>query len=103
MPKQYRLSDKILIKKCAKVGNKKYSNFFIVKKLESINKQFVIVVSKKYDKRAVGRNLIKRQCKAIIYQNIDIIDSGIYMIIIKNNIQQKNFKDIAKDILSSLT
>lgn len=99
MPKQYRLTNKIIISSCAQKGKRSYSNFFIIKKQDSLQKQFAIVVSKKYDKKAVVRNRIKRQIRYILLKHINQIKNGNYLIIVKSEITITKYIEVENDIL----
>lgn len=73
-----------------------FSNAFSIKIIESQNEvpRFGVVVSKKIDKRAVGRNKIKRQ----IRDSIDKLLPKIYnvkdiLIIAKVGIKEKNSEE----------
>ena len=80
------------------------------KKTEAdIDTKFAFVVSKKYHKRAVKRNRIKRLIREsirLILKNQEITDINNYLSFIfipKNNALDKSFKDIDNDAKKLLT
>ncbi|MEI7604268.1 MAG: ribonuclease P protein component [bacterium] len=101
MPSKYKLRNPKTITKCMKSYQRKTSKFFILKKNDSFETNFVIIVSKKAIKKATQRNKLKRRIRHIIKINIINIPKGNYCIIAKNNISfiELSYSDINADIL----
>ena len=65
--------------------------------------RFGIVVSLKIDKRATRRNKIKRRLREIIRSHLDCIKSGYdFLIIARNGIKDKKFKNLKSSFLKLL-
>ncbi|OGH13713.1 MAG: ribonuclease P protein component [Candidatus Levybacteria bacterium RIFCSPLOWO2_02_FULL_37_10] len=78
-----------------------YSNFFAVKIAENSTglKRFGVVVSKNIDKRAVGRNRIKRQIRRCIEENEKNLSSGKDILVIaRPGIRDKETKEISEEL-----
>ncbi len=64
--------------------------------------RFTFVVSKKFSKKAVTRNKIKRKLREIVYLNLKKIQKGVDVIIIASpGLELKDFKEI-KEMISKL-
>lgn len=64
--------------------------------------RFAFIVSKKFSKKAVDRNKIKRKLREAVYSNLKKNQNGTDIIVIANpGLEVKNFKEI-KEIISNL-
>lgn len=64
--------------------------------------RFAFVVSKKFSKKAVARNKIKRKLREAVYSNLKKIQKGADLIVIASpGLEAKDFKEI-KEIISKL-
>ncbi|MCB9030504.1 MAG: ribonuclease P protein component [Deltaproteobacteria bacterium] len=86
-------------------GKKLYSKQFliIVKKSERTDSRIGVTVTKKVDKRAVGRNRIKRRIKEIFRLNQFRLN-GIFdiLIIARHDAHSCNYHDMERQILGTL-
>lgn len=105
LPKAHRLTRESDFKKIAKEAKSVHSRLFLLKKLSSLEKQtkFGIVISTKVSKKATIRNKVKRQTREIIHLNLPQIKPNYkVVIIVKNNIVDKDYQEIEKDLESIL-
>ena len=72
-------------------GKRIFSSNFVVYFKSSLKPKVGIVVSKKVAKRAVDRNLIKRQLRTIITLNKSILQNFQYVVIVKNSYSTNSF------------
>ena len=101
-----RLSKDKEIKDLIKTGKTLFLPNFIIKHKE--NKEEItkigVIVSTKVDKRAVVRNKIKRQIRAIIKDNINNIKPGYnILIIVKKQALELDFNKLEKILISGLS
>lgn len=65
-----------------------------VKKNSLKSTRFGFIVSKKFSKKAVDRNKIKRILREIVRENIPIIKTGFDVVIVVNPGAEKNFEKL---------
>ena len=76
-------------------------DFLILKILPNdlYESRFAFIVSKKFSKKAVTRNKIKRRIREIVYSNLKKIQEGIDVIVIASpGLESKDFKEIKETI-----
>lgn len=67
------------------------------------NSRFAVVAGIKVSKKAVVRNRLKRQVRAVIHERLEQIAPGYDVILfMKKEILEKDFKEIENQILQSL-
>ncbi|NQV90636.1 ribonuclease P protein component [Candidatus Uhrbacteria bacterium] len=65
--------------------------------------RFAVVVGTKVSKKAVVRNRLKRQVRAIIHDRLTVITPGYdVLLFMKKEILEKDFKEIEGQVLQSL-
>lgn len=99
MKKQYRVKKSTEIESILK--NRKYSSnqyFTVYKKnnLETSHFRYAMSVNKKIGK-AVVRNRLKRQVRAIV-RNLNIIDNTDVFIIVRNKVLDITFKEMTNEL-----
>ncbi len=101
LPQKNRLKLNRDFSKIFKTGHSYYGRFVgvKVKKNETNNNRFAVVVSVKINKSAVKRNLIKRKIKEILTEiNKDCIKSYDCVIITLSDLNEKDFKEVKNEI-----
>ena len=75
LARKYRLTKESDFNRVFRSGNKVFSRFFNLRYCNGLaeNSRFAVVVANKVSKKAVQRNLLKRQTRAIIHLNLDKI------------------------------
>ncbi len=105
LAKPNRLTKDKEIKDLIKTGKSLFLPAFVIKyKHNNLNNiKIGIIVSTKVDKRAVVRNKIKRQIRAIIRKNISDIEHGhSLLIIVKKQALGLEYKKIEKTLVTGL-
>ena len=105
LPKANRLVKESDFKEVAKRAKPIHSKLFILKKIFSPdqNTAFGMVISAKVSKKAVVRNKIRRRAREILRPLLPIFKPGFkVMLVAKNSIIDKNFKEIKDDLESLL-
>jgi len=99
LAKKYRLPS-YLIPQVLKKGKRVYSSGFNLVVCPSLagkkSLRFVFIVSKKFDKRAVGRNKFKRRMREAVKLNLKNIKFGYDIAIMAGKLGGKNQKDQIK-------
>lgn len=87
---------------CLKNGKKIYHQAFNCYYLKGEKEEIrvVVIVDKKYSKKAVERNLIKRRLRAILQQQI--LPPGDLMVKVKKEAINFGFKDLESQIIQCL-
>jgi len=108
LPRKNRLREERDIKRIFLKGERFNSPFFTLISLTNINKESraTVIVSKKYDKRAVYRNKLKRKFRETIHHSIlSLRPSSDIIILPKANSKdtsfyklQESFKEIFKKL-----
>ena len=96
-PSKFRLKHKSCIKKVFLHGKKKYTSLFlcICKKNFKKNSRVTVIVSKKYDKRAVLRNRLKRKFREALRENVIDLKENLDIIIVpKKESDDKHISEI---------
>lgn len=96
---KYRLAKDKDIQSVLKKGKIYFSPFFNLKILKNDleNSRFCIVISTKISKKAVVRNKVKRQLRAIIHKNLDQIKNNYdFVILTKPAVTVTNYQDLEK-------
>ncbi len=103
LPKKNRLTDEKDFQRVYKKGQYCASNFFRINCLQDsrVEKKIGIVISKNVAKKATQRNLIKRQIRQIIYDNLGNIKSQTKIIISVKKIPD-NFSKLKDDLIQCL-
>lgn len=103
LPKQYRLSKELDFQRVYKKGQFCASQFFRINSLQDnrVNKKIGVVISKNVAKKATQRNLIKRQIRQIIYDNLEKIKAHNKIIISVKKIPD-NFICLKEDLSKCL-
>jgi ribonuclease P protein component len=108
LKKEFRISKKRdidnILKTKGQINNLLYFRVKIIKN-NLFKSRFLISVSKKYSKKAVERNKVKRRLSAIIYEllKLRLIPIGLdYHFIIKKDTKILPFQGIQEDIHSLL-
>lgn len=57
-----------------------------------------VVVSKKLEKRAVKRNMLRRKVKACLITLIPSLPKGIYIFFVQKNIKEMSHEDLCSEI-----
>lgn len=86
-------------------GTKIHTKDFILvyRALEGDTSRFAVTVSKKVDKRAVVRNKIKRQVRALFRTHKKFFNNSIEIVYIaKRNAKNCDYKEIKRQIIGSL-
>lgn len=101
LPKQHRVP-RAIFSTVIRRGNGAHSAHFSLKTLtvdDSKPARFSFVISKKVDKRAVKRNLMRRRLSAVIAELLPSLPAGIVGIFFaKPRSQALAFKDIEEEI-----
>lgn len=100
-----RLRKKSDIARCRDQGTKIYSKHFLILARESSGEEsrLAIAVTTKIEKRAVGRNLVKRRLREIFRQNRNSFIRPYDMVIVaRRGVQDCSFDDYRREILGSL-
>ena len=92
-----------IIEKVISEGEKSYSELFLLKKLKNDLEydRFAVLVSKKVDKSAVGRHLIKRRYLNIVRDILKGGDGDIkhdFVIIVSSKNKDFKYESIKKEI-----
>jgi len=96
LPKRHRLTTEEVRDVVARRVVKN-TNHFLLKKLKTVKeKKFAVVISKKANKRAVERNRIKRVLYDMVVKNIEEIEDGHYLILVR--VVPEKTKEIEKEI-----
>lgn len=74
----------------------------VVPKTFKKGRKYAVVISKKIEKSAVKRNLLKRRIFSILRQEMPKSFNGAVVIFPKKNYKDLSFSDIKKEILSLL-
>lgn len=96
LPKENRLTKKKDFEKVLKKGRGFRQKALFLKIIENNLPQsrFGVIVSKKTEKKAVGRNKIKRQIRDIVWKNINNAKKGYDLVLIAQpEIKEKSFKE----------
>jgi ribonuclease P protein component len=107
LPKEYRLPAKE-IPEIARKGKRLAGEFMDIKAWYATtleHPQFAISISKKIDKRAVVRNLIRRKLRAAILEILRLqnIPPGKYLILVKSDeLRKKTVKMLGSHLLDAL-
>ncbi len=100
-----RLRKKSDIARCRDRGAKIYSKHFLILALESPGDEsrMAVAVTTKIEKRAVGRNLVKRRLREIFRQNRHNFTRNYDLLIVaRRDVQECSFDDYRREILGSL-
>lgn len=98
---QFRLTEKYHINKVKRNGKTYRGRYVLVVYLSKQDeKKITVIVSKKFDKRAVQRNYIKRIIREVIRQGVDKYKNGNYLFIPKKQIVNASYEEICSDINS---
>src|SRR6185436_2219229 len=73
-----------------------------VSKIEMPKSKFSVVVSKKVEKSAVKRNLLRRRCYSILKESEPSLEKGIYLLFLKKDSARASFGELQSDINDSL-
>ena len=65
---------------------------------DNTQKKLTVIVSTKFDKKAVVRNKVKRQIRDVVYKKIDLMPKGFYLFIPKKHIINTKHEEISSDI-----
>jgi ribonuclease P protein component len=106
LAKKYRLTKDKDIQNVLKKGKIFYHPFFNLKILKNNlqNPRFCIVISTKISKKAVVRNKVKRQLRAIIYKNLAKISQNYDLVILtKPAVTITQFEELEKALVSLLS
>ncbi len=101
LAKKYRLTKDTDIQSVLKKGKIFHHPFFNLKILPNNlkNSRFCIVISTKISKKAVVRNRIKRQIRAIIHKNLSNISQNYdFVILTKPTITIAEFRETEKTL-----
>ncbi len=104
LPKKFRLKHKRCIKKVFLQGKKIYTSLFLclIKPSNKDHSRMTVIVSKKYDKRAVYRNRLKRKFREAVRENIIDLKENLDIIIVpKKQSDKKHILEI-KDMFKSI-
>ncbi len=61
-------------------------------------KKLTVIVSTKFDKKAVVRNKVKRQIREIVSKNLAKLPNGFFMFVPKKHIINNTYEEISSDI-----
>lgn len=102
LPKKLRLKRKEAIKALKDGANKK-TKLFIVQILRKEDQtRFAVTISRKFDKKAVRRNKVRRRIQEAIRTNLETLKSqkGFHIALIPKKIcLEKSYKEIEEDII----
>lgn len=104
LPKEHRLKRESEIKTLLKKGRSVFGMYLRLKYLKNDLEisRFAIVAGLKISKKAVVRNRLKRQVRAIIQEHLDRIAEGFdIMVMLKKEAIGKTSKDLEEDLLKS--
>lgn len=102
LSKKYRLAKDKDIQPVLKKGKIFFSPFFNLKILKNNleNPRFCIIVSTHISKKAVVRNRVKRQLRAIIYKNLGQIKNNYdFIILTKPAVTVAKFQELEKALV----
>jgi len=106
LKKAQRITSSRLISLLFKKGKVYKNKAFIIRFLPSLynNPQFAVIVSKKVDSKAVGRNLIKRRVSELIRLNLNQLPSPIVaLVMIKSSVTPYSYSILKQEILNFLS
>lgn len=102
LSKKYRIPKKLIVE-TIKRGYSLYVKNLGLKYSPSQLKEgvfFAFIIPKKVSKRAVVRNKLKRQTKAIIKNNLNKIKTGFnYVIMFKPGVNELSFQELEKEVV----
>lgn len=104
LPKLNRLSKSKEIEKVYKNGKSFFSKTLGVKVLKNglEESRFAIVIGLKVSKKAVKRNLVKRQLREILRLNLEKIKLGFdVMLIARPGILEMDYKELEKEVFGT--
>ena len=104
-PANRRLKKKREYLRVRAAGKRLYSRHFLVSicDAEHTNSRLGIVVTKKVNKRAVKRNLIKRRIREIFRLNVNRLKGDFDIVVVaRNNADQCSFARTRQEILGAL-
>jgi ribonuclease P protein component len=94
-----RLTSKFEINSTKRAGTKLNGRYFICLYLrQPENKKFTVIVSTRFDKKAVVRNKVKRQIRQAVTTGIKSLPTGFYLFIPKKHIVNAKYEEISTDI-----
>lgn len=106
LAKKYRLCKEHEIKRVLQKGKRLHAPFFTllvmqrwIKKedLDEKNIRLTVIVSKKYDKRAVSRNCLKRKFREAVHLDVISLRKPLDIIILpKKNAREVSYQDISQ-------
>jgi ribonuclease P protein component len=104
LAKQYRLCKEHEIKRVLQKGKRLHAPFFTVfvlqrwikkESFDEKNARLTVIVSKKYDKRAVHRNALKRKFREAVHHDVISLRKHLDIIILpKKNARDVSYQDI---------
>jgi ribonuclease P protein component len=100
-----RLRSKGEIARCRDRGSKIYCKHFLLLVLPSPTSEsrLAVAVTTKLEKRAVGRNLIKRRIREIFRQNRSFFVSPYDILVVaRRGVQECTFEDYQRELLGAL-
>ena len=100
--KKNRIQNRHLIEKLFEKGRLYKNTYFIFRFLPSDEpaSEFAIIVSKKVQGKAVGRNRLRRQISEAIRLNIPMLKTNISSLVItKPNADKANYEELNKGII----
>ncbi|MBU0546827.1 MAG: ribonuclease P protein component [Patescibacteria group bacterium] len=99
--KSHRLKKNNDIVKVLKEGKKFIESFLIIKTLPNNLEEtrFAFIISKKFSKKAVVRNRIRRQISEGIKDNLETIKKGIDVVILSiPGVQERDTEEVRKTV-----
>ena len=104
LKKELRLTEKYYINRVKRLGATLHGRFVILVFLpRGSEKKITVIVSKKFDNRAVKRNEIKRKIREVVRHGVDKYKSGLYIFIPKKQISNASYEEINTDINSVIS
>jgi ribonuclease P protein component len=101
LPKEFRLKKRKNFEKIKNKGQKVHTPLFValILKGQKEGPKFGFVVSKKIDKKAVGRNKIRRRLSEAVKGLLSEMRKDIFVILLtKRNIKNANYQEIKNEI-----
>jgi len=101
LPRSQRIQGSDFLEKIKRRGLRKSSPFFGFTYLPADKPQFAVVVSTRFDKRAIARNLIRRRTYEALKNNLSLAKKSVSAIITLRSyrkLEQLTYEEIEKQI-----
>ena len=98
LPQPYRLP---LQKDIPFLGKKTWGKYcgVVIRQSNVDHMQAAVIVSKKVSKKAVDRNKLKRQYRALLWENKDLLAGNQVLVIVKKEALHQEFENLESDML----